>query len=121
MSLSRASKRCSNLLKKADAGDVAASVDASRLVEPAEEALVEALDAARPDIDAALGAGDYASAMTRTAALAEPVDRFFDEVMVMDEDAGLRANRLALLAALADLANRTADLSRLAPGEGAGA
>ena len=118
VSLSRASKRCSNLLRKADAGDVAASVDAARLVEPAEKALVEALDAARPDVDAALGAGDYERAMTRTAALAGPVDRFFDEVMVMDEDAALRANRLALLAALADLANRTADLSRLAPDEG---
>ena len=120
VSLSRASKRCSNLLRKADAGDVADAVDPARLAEPAEASLVESLDAARPDIDASLAAGDYAAAMTRTAALAEPVDRFFDEVMVMDEDASLRANRLALLAALADLANRTADLSRLAPGEDGG-
>ena len=117
VSLSAASKRCSNLLRKAEPSEVAASVDAARLVEPAETALVGALDAARPDIDASLASGDYAAAMTRTAALREPVDRFFDEVMVMDEDPALRANRLALLAALAALANRTADLSRLAPGE----
>ena len=120
-SLSRAAKRCGNLLRRAEAGDVAAAVDPARLVEPAERALGAALDAARPEVDAALAGGDYASAMDRTATLAEPVDRFFDEVMVMDEDPTLRANRLALLAALAALSNRTADLSRLAPGEGADA
>jgi glycyl-tRNA synthetase beta chain len=48
------------------------------------------------------------------APLKEPVDRFFDDVMVMVEDARLRANRLALLAQLRALMNRVADLSLLA-------
>lgn len=120
VSLSRAAKRCANLLKKADADEARGAPDAARFVEPAERALGEALDAVRPGMEAALARGDYADAMTRTAALAEPVDRFFDEVMVMHEDAGLRANRLALLATLDGLANRTAALSRLALGDGPG-
>ena len=122
VSLSRAAKRCGNLLRKARADGVAVAdaVDPARLAEPAERALVEALDAARPGIDAAIDGGDHGAAMGATAGLAGPVDRFFDEVMVMDEDASLRANRLALLADLAALSNRTADLSRLAPGEEGG-
>ena len=58
--------------------------------------------------------GDYTSAL-RTLASAKPaVDRFFDDVMVMVDDAAVRANRLALLSRVATTMNRVADISKLA-------
>ena len=110
--LAAASKRIANILRKAD-GAVPDAIDPDALVEPAERALAEALDAARPGIEARFAARDYAGAMTSTATLREPVDAFFDAVMVMDEDARLRANRLALLARVEALCSFTAKLSRL--------
>ncbi len=64
--------------------------------------------------DAAFDAGDYTASLKSLAALKAPVDDFFDHVMVNAEDAGLRANRLGLLARLRRAMNRVADLSRLA-------
>ena len=61
-----------------------------------------------------LANADYSGMLRALAPLKEPVDRFFDDVMVMVEDARLRANRLALLAQLRALMNRIADLSLLA-------
>ncbi len=60
-----------------------------------------------------IAGGDYAAAFTELARLKPAVDAFFDQVMVMDPDAGLRANRLALLSALQKLFGGIADLSRL--------
>ena len=60
-----------------------------------------------------MDAGDYTSALKQLAALKEPVDVFFDTVMVMVDDAALRDNRLALLEKLRNLFLRVADLSRL--------
>ena len=57
---------------------------------------------------------DYTASLRELAALKAPVDAFFDHVMVNADDAKLRANRLALLAALHRAMNRVADLSRLA-------
>ena len=113
-SLSAASKRIGNMLKKTDT-EVPAEVDASLLVEPAEIALHAALLSAQPDIQAQLTARRYTDAMTSTAALGTPVDHFFDGVMVMAEDASLRGNRLALLQQIDDLCSCTARLSRLQP------
>jgi glycyl-tRNA synthetase beta chain len=88
------------------------------LREPAEKALYEALAAALPDVERALGkreAGkrDYAAALARLATLRPAVDAFFDGVMVNAEDLALRNNRLALLAQLRGLFARIADLSCL--------
>jgi glycyl-tRNA synthetase beta chain len=58
-------------------------------------------------------AGEYSAALNSLAALRAPVDAFFDDVMVMDPDAALRANRLALLGTLRELFAGIADLSRL--------
>ena len=110
--LAAAGKRIANILRKAD-GAVSGTIDPDALVEPAERALADALDAARPDIEARFAARDYAGAMTATATLREPVDAFFDAVMVMDEDPRLRGNRLALLARVERLCSFTAELSRL--------
>jgi glycyl-tRNA synthetase beta chain len=57
--------------------------------------------------------GDYASSLKLLSGLRVPVDAFFDAVMVMDEDAALRVNRLSLLAQLKSLFDRVADLSIL--------
>lgn len=60
-----------------------------------------------------LEAGDYASVLEMLAQLREPVDTFFDTVMVMAEDEAVRNNRLALLAFLRDLFLNVADISLL--------
>ena len=90
-----------------------AVVDEAFLKEPAELALHERLAQLTPLIDAHLKVRDYQASMRETAGLREPVDRFFDEVMVMDEDASLRANRLALLNLVNQLCCSTAELSLL--------
>ncbi|MCX7662813.1 MAG: glycine--tRNA ligase subunit beta [Tepidimonas fonticaldi] len=111
--LAAANKRVTNILRKAEAA-VQPQVDPARLVEPAEQALHQALQAVQPAADAAYAAGDYTGSLQRLAALKAPVDAFFDGVMVNADDAALRANRLGLLAVLHQAMNRVADLSRLA-------
>ena len=76
--------------------------------------MYNALQSVAPKADAAFDSGDYAGSLQALAALKEPVDTFFDDVMVNVEDAALRNNRLALLARLHAVMNRVADLSRLA-------
>ncbi|KAF0843387.1 glycyl-tRNA synthetase beta chain [Methylovorus glucosotrophus] len=112
-SLAAANKRVGNILKKAE-GDVQASINQSLLVEPAEQALAQALASVTPQADAAFAAGDYRASLQALAALRTPVDAFFDGVMVNAEDPALKANRLGLLASLHQAMNRVADLSRLA-------
>jgi glycyl-tRNA synthetase beta chain len=112
-SLAAANKRVGNILKKAE-GAVEAKVDTALLKEPAEAALYESLQKVKPRADAAFDAGDQTASLQALAALKEPVDAFFDQVMVNAEDAALRANRLGLLATLHAAMNRVADLSRLA-------
>ena len=110
--LAAANKRVTNILRKAEAA-VQPQVDPARLVEPAEQALHQALQTVQPAADAAYAAGDYTGSLQRLAALKAPVDAFFDGVMVNADDAALRANRLGLLAVLHQAMNRVADLSRL--------
>jgi glycyl-tRNA synthetase beta chain len=81
---------------------------------PAEQALHDALSRIVPGADAAFAAGDYNASLQILAALKQPVDDFFDKVMVNTEDEALRRNRLALLARLHHAMNRVADISRLA-------
>jgi glycyl-tRNA synthetase beta chain len=110
--LAAANKRIGNILRKAEGEWTDA--DAAVLVEPAEQALLAAYQAAVPRFDALFDAQDYAGALQSLAPLKTPVDAFFDGVMVMADDAKLRENRLALLSDLRRLMNRVADLSRLA-------
>ena len=115
-SLAAANKRIGNILKKANAaGDAALdSFDPGLLFEQAEKDLWAAFQRVAPRAEGLLAAADYTGTLRSLAPLKEPVDRFFDDVMVMVEDAALRANRLALLAQLRALMNRIADLSVLA-------
>ena len=99
--LAAANKRIRNILRKHE-GIVPDAVNAALLVEPAEKALDAALAAAISDTSPLLAARDYLGVLRRLAQLREPVDAFFDGVMVMADDAAVRDNRLALLRRLAD-------------------
>ena len=111
--LAAANKRVRNILKKVE-GVVSGEVKAALLQEPAEQALHQALINIAPKANAAFAAGDYTTSLQALAALKEPVDAFFDNVMVNAEDMALRANRLALLAQLHQAMNCVADISKLA-------
>jgi len=110
--LAAANKRITNILKKTD--EAIGSVDTALFQEAAEGALHDAIERVRPGVEAAFAGGDFTAALRDLAQLRDAVDRFFNDVMVMAEDPKLRANRLALLATLHGLANRVADISKLA-------
>ena len=112
-SLAAANKRISNILKKSDGAPVG-SVQVNLLQEAAEKALYAQLEQVAPRVQSQLAARDYTGALTALATLREPVDTFFNDVMVNAEDPALRANRLALLGALHQQMNCVADISRLA-------
>lgn len=111
-SLAAANKRITNILRKNT--EAVGAVDPALFQESAEGALHTALEGIRPGVESAFAQGDFTAALRDLARLREAVDQFFDGVMVMAEDARLRANRLALLASLHALANRVADISKLA-------
>lgn len=114
-SLTAASKRVTNLLRKAkEAGESFANSDASLLCEAAELALQSALNATRPVAEAHFAAGNYSAYLKAFAVLKEPVDKFFKDVMVMTDNVQLRSARLGLLHGLQLAMNRVADLSKLA-------
>ncbi|OHX19076.1 glycine--tRNA ligase subunit beta [Chromobacterium sphagni] len=110
--LAAANKRVKNILKKAEGGITA--VNPALFAEDAERALFDAVETLAPAVDAKFAAHDFAAALAQLSSLKAPVDAFFDGVMVMAEDAAVRANRIALLARLAELFNRVADISLLA-------
>jgi glycyl-tRNA synthetase beta chain len=112
--LAAANKRISNILKKANPSDIAATVSPALFAEPAESALANAIAAVKPIVETQLSSGDYTAALKALAALRDPVDAFFDGVMVNADEQQIRANRLALLSELHGIMNRVADLSRLA-------
>ena len=111
-SLTAANKRIANILKKAHA-TFPAEVDVRHLKEDAEVRLYDAMRALREAVAASTAQHEYANALGRLAQLRPAVDAFFDKVMVMDEKAELRDNRLSLLAQLRSLFAGVADLSRL--------
>ncbi|MCW3481488.1 glycine--tRNA ligase subunit beta [Neisseriaceae bacterium JH1-16] len=110
--LAAANKRVKNILKKAE-GEVGA-VNPALFAEDAEKALYEAVEALAPQVEAKSADHDFTAALSLLAGLKAPVDAFFDGVMVMADDATVRANRIALLARLSALFNRVADISLLA-------
>ena len=95
------------------AGGAAASLDPRLATEPAEAALVQALAAAGPRIESGVREGDFGSALAAAAELGAPVDRFFDEVLVMADDQAVRANRLRLLLDVRDAVGLLGDLSQI--------
>ena len=111
-SLAAANKRISNILKKVD-GELPETVKADLLQLPAEQALAQAVQAQQDKVLPLFASGDYEAALLSLAELREPVDQFFDDVMVMADDVALKNNRLALLNSLRGLFLRVADLSVL--------
>ena len=111
--LAAANKRVGNILKKAE-GAVEAKVNPALLQAEEEKALHTAIVAISTKADKAWADGDYTANLQALAALKDPVDAFFDKVMVNAEDPALKANRLGLLATLHQAMNRVADLSKLA-------
>ena len=110
--LAAANKRIANILKKAPPVD--AHVSEVLLREPAEQALYAAMQSIAPRADALFEAGDYAASLQSLSALRDPVDAFFEGVMVNAEELDVRLNRQGLLQMLHEAMNRVADLSRLA-------
>ena len=117
-SLAAANKRIGNILRQAgDSGH--AALDPSLLESDAERELVGAVEQAEASGDPLIAAGDYVGLLATLAALRDPVDHYFDNVMVMADDEGVRRNRLALLARIRSMFLRVADVSML-PAAGAG-
>ncbi|KJF92978.1 glycine--tRNA ligase subunit beta [Photobacterium angustum] len=111
-SLAAANKRVGNILAKFD-GELPTTVDNSLLVEAAEKELAEKVEAVVTALEPIFATGDYQTALTELASLREPVDAFFDNVMVMADDEKLKVNRLALLNLLRNQFLKVADISLL--------
>jgi glycyl-tRNA synthetase beta chain len=110
--LAAANKRVGNILKKVD-GKIEPRFEHGLLKEVAEQALAGALLPVGAEAEKAFNDGDYTGSLLALAKLKQPVDSFFDDVMVNAEDPALRANRLGLLATLHQAMNRVADISKL--------
>ncbi|WEK01703.1 MAG: glycine--tRNA ligase subunit beta [Candidatus Sphingomonas phytovorans] len=105
-------KRAANILKK-EGFTAAEDKKLSYEPEPAESALVAALDFAEPRARDAVGAEDFEGAMAALASLRGPIDRFFDDVTVNDPDPAKRDARLALLARVRNAVHSVADFSKI--------
>ncbi|WP_261816356.1 glycine--tRNA ligase subunit beta [Vibrio gallicus] len=111
-SLAAANKRVGNILAKFD-GELAQEVDLVLLQEDAEKQLAENVEVLTEALEPAFATGNYQQALNQLADLREPVDAFFDNVMVMAEDEALKKNRLTLLNNLRNLFLEIADISLL--------
>ncbi len=111
-SLAAANKRIQNILKQNEE-KLAKEIKDELLEETSEKLLVSALDKIADTVQPLLERNEYTQTLTTLADLRDPVDNFFDEVMVMCEDEAVKLNRLALLNRLNSLFMTTADISRL--------
>ena len=75
--------------------------------------MFSALSTVRQQALPLINAGDYEAALTSMLAMKEPVDLFFEKVMVMAEDPAVRQNRLNLLTALGELVLKVGDISKM--------
>jgi glycyl-tRNA synthetase beta chain len=111
-SLAAANKRVGNILKKSNTENYLA-IDEKLLSEEAEKNLFQLLNSLSKTVEPMFDAGDYESALSQLSSLRDPVDAFFDTVMVMADDEAIKNNRIALLSTMNQLFLRAADLSRL--------
>lgn len=109
--LAAANKRVANILAKVDSE--IGEIDLNRCVEPAEKALAQAVISLQKGVEPLIAKGDYQSVLNQLADLRQPVDDFFNSVMVNSEDVALRQNRLAILNTLQQLFLQVADISLL--------
>ena len=101
-------KRSDRIARDAEPGDV----DPALFQEEAEREVFEALDSARERIGS-VAERDFDAAFDAAAALAQPLERFFEDVLVMADDSAVRANRLRLLLDVRDTLGQLGDLSQL--------
>lgn len=106
--LETAYKRANNLRDRALGTETDESLMGSE-----EKALLEAVDVAQGKVDAALSAGSYAEALAALAGLRGPIDAFFDDVKVMDDDEAIRANHLKVLNRFVAVFTNVADFEKL--------
>ena len=109
--LAAANKRVANILAKAE-GDIG-EIDVALCVEPAEQVLAQSVLSLAKEVQPLIAQGEYTAVLDKLAGLRQPVDNFFDNVMVNAEDAKLRQNRLAILNTLQGLFLQVADISLL--------
>ena len=109
--LAAANKRVANILAKAE-GNIGA-IDVALCVEPAEQVLAQSVLSLAKEVQPLIAQGEYTAVLDKLAGLRQPVDNFFDNVMVNAEDAKLRQNRLAILNTLQGLFLQVADVSLL--------
>ena len=110
--LAAAFKRVENILKKADSAKEAA-VDAGLFAHASEGALYNASQSVAGQVQDLMAQGKLDNALSVIATLRGPVDTFFDDVMVMADDAAVRRNRLALLASISAIFGQIADFSQI--------
>jgi glycyl-tRNA synthetase beta chain len=113
--LAVAFKRVANIIRQAkERGEaIGLRADPAAFQEECEKKLHEAVKQVKNAISGDLASGDFDRALLTVAGLKEPVDAFFDGVMVLTDDARLKQNRLALLGEIADLFSHFADFSRI--------
>lgn len=111
-SLAAANKRASNLLRQSPLPE-SIMIKEDKLDIEAEKQLFDEINNHSGSVSSAMQQRDYTTALSSLANLQAPVDRFFDDVMVMVDDEDLRNNRLALLAKLQSLCSQVADIAEL--------
>ena len=102
-------KRIRNIIKK----NQDTVVDPSLFTEDAEKELFATFTSVSREVQPLISSRDYSGTLTAMLTMKEPVDRFFDDVMVMDEDPAVRTNRLNLLTGLGTLVRQVGDISRM--------
>jgi glycyl-tRNA synthetase beta chain len=112
--LAAANKRISNLLKKVE-GELSFSIDTKLFDVDAESALHKAMQDATSSATQAMASSAYSDALKSLSTLRSPVDAYFDDVMVMVDDAAVKANRLAMLGQLQSAFLQVADIGLLQP------
>ncbi len=111
--LAAAFKRASNILKQSKGAEDGVASDRTKLQHASEIALYDALVGVEGAADERLGRGDFEGALKSLVAIKPHLDLFFDSVMVMVDDEGLKLQRLAVLAKLVRAFKRVADLSEI--------
>jgi glycyl-tRNA synthetase beta chain len=114
-------KRIANIARQAEReapsiGATSRETLSAAVMEPGEAALWQAFTSLQAEAEGALNAGDYKRFYALVTRLKQPVDTFFDEVLVMAPDPAVRHRRLAMLRDIAALLTRPADLAKLAVG-----
>ena len=113
ISLAAANKRINNIIRKSESDGEGESVDESLLICAEEKTLFQAMRKAEKESQRLIAKEDFTGALETLAGLAEPVDAFFDSILVNADDKKIRTNRFALLAELRTLLNQVADISKL--------